>query len=166
MHIEAISGKGSFQIIKGAMTLLEIKSTNWFSTRVVTRFRGVNYEINPNNFWRTKFEILKNKTKKGDLHYNWKGHISLNLWDESLGREKHYVLKAKGFLKRYFNLLDEEENVVLVLRSKLNWRKFGYNYEIEDFHVFDVEEELPEMLIYCGFAANLYMSKKAQQSAG
>ncbi len=166
MKIEAKSGKGSFLIIKGSMTLVEINSTNWFSSRVVTKFKGNNIEIKAKNFWSTKFDIIKNGVSKGEIIYNWKGRISLEIDNISDGEDCRYQLRSRGILKRHFELLEEDDTIVLIMKPKLNWRKLGYNYEIETNKTFADEDEFLELLIYCGFSANMYMTKKAAKSAG
>lgn len=78
---------------------------------------------------------------------------------------QQYEFRSKGVFKRRFELSDEGNNLILILRPKFVWRKFSYDYEVETVQVLE-EEGLVELLIYCGYAANVYMTKKAAQSAG
>lgn len=166
MKIESTSGRGSFQILKGTFAVLKVDYTSWFSSKAEARYKGVNIEIQPQNFFRTKFGILKNGVPMGGIHYHWKRTISIHYIQESGEPEHHFLFRSKGAWKQRFELLDESENLVLTMYSKWIWRKFDYDYDIEADTAFVDEEALPELLIYCGFAARLYKQKKAAASAG
>ena len=166
MKIESTSGKGNFQIVKGNFALTELKFKNWFSKNAATRYKGVNIELKSQNFWQTQFDILKNGMNCGSMKYHWKGNISIQLTDELGYVEGNYMFRSKGIFKRQFELSDEYGNLILILKPKFIFRKFSYDYEVETIKTFDEEEDLVEMLIYCGYAANLYMKKKASKSAG
>jgi hypothetical protein len=166
MKIESTSGKGNFKIVKGAFAITELKFKKWFSKHAAVRYKGVNIEIKSKNFWQTQFDIFKNGMNCGSMKYHWKGNISIQLTDELGYGEGNYMFRSKGIFKRQFELTDEDGNLTLILKPKFIFRKFSYDYEVELVDVFEREEDLVEMLIYCGYAANVYMTKKAAQSAG
>jgi len=62
-------------------------------------------------------------------------------------------------------ILEKENNQILelILQPSINWRKLSYNYEIESI---SEEKQLTELLIYCGFGANLYMTMTMAAAAG
>ncbi|MCB0653867.1 MAG: hypothetical protein KDC85_21495 [Saprospiraceae bacterium] len=166
MKIECTSGRGNFQIVKGTFAVLKVDYTSWFSSKAEARYKGVNIEIQPQNFFRTKFGILKNGIPMGRINYHWKRTISINWIQEAGVAERSFLFRSRGAWKHRFELLDESDNLVLTMYPKWIWRKFDFDYDIEaDINQFE-EETLTELLIYCGFAARLYKQKKAAASAG
>lgn len=165
LKIESTSGKGNFQITKGSFPMLEIKYTSWFSGHAQTRFKGTAIDMKPGNFWQSKFSITKNDKEAGELKYHTRGSISFELWKDSEEHPVSYQFLSKGFWKPYYLLLDEAENTVLRLQPKWVWRKFSHDYEVEIPDTEYDEEYLTELLIYCGYATNVYDQKNAATTA-
>ena len=99
--------------------------------------------------------ISENNENIGNIKYNWKGHISIELVSMAKSK-KTYLLKSKGFWKRYFELIDESKNIVLILYPKHSFKGYSYTPEVLNDNL--SEKEVIEILIYLGFGANLYMS--------
>jgi len=135
---------------------LELKYQNWFSSKAYSKFEGNEIEIKPKNIWCSKFDIFKNKHDKGDIIFNWKGNIIIRIINDE-DKEYSYLLKSKGFWKQRFELINEKEDLIFILQPSINWRKLSYNYEIESISNELGGKPLTELLIYCGFGANLYM---------
>jgi hypothetical protein len=163
MQIKSTSAKGSFEIKNNnGERLLELTYSNWFAVNAKTSFDSIDIQIKPKNIWLSKFDILKNGTDKGDIAFNWKGNIIVRLEIDNKS-ENQYLLKAVGFWKLGFELLDEKERKILSLKPNFNWKKISYNYEIELADNQKENKEIIELLIYSGFGANLY---KAMMMAG
>ena len=79
--------------------------------------------------------------------------------------EKSYLLKAKGFWKHKFELIDESENLMLVMEPKMS-RTGGYDYKTETVINNLNKDQSVELLTYCGFGANLYMTMMSGAIAG
>jgi len=156
MKIVSTSGKGTFEIIdSNEKKLVELTYTNWFSSKASTHFKRDRIEILPKNIWQSKFDIFINGSDRGDITFNWKGHIILLIED------KPYLLKRKSLWKSTFALLDENQKLLLTVKPSLNWKKFKYDYHIQEIDASLEGDALTRMLLYVGFAANLYMARAA-----
>lgn len=163
MQIKSTSGTGNFEIKnENDERVLELIYSNWFASNAKTSYKSNNIEIKPKNFWASKFDILKNELDIGDLTFNWKGDVVIQLTN-SEQTENNYLLRAKGFWKMAFELLDGNEVKILSLRPNFNWKKVGYDYEIELANNVENQEEIMELLIFSGFGANLYMTRMMSQ---
>lgn len=157
MKIESSSSRGNFMVMNGQWKVLELKYPRWFSTKAVTRYRGREIRIEPKGFWGSSFVILKNGREIGDITFNWKGQVNLRIEDtESI--EHRFMMKAKGTFKLRFELYDDTDHLVLTMKSQYNWRKWSSNYDIETSELLE-SMELPELLLYCGYMANAYVSR-------
>ena len=165
MKIVSSSGTGNFIIKKESQAVLELKYQNWFSSKASTSFGGQSIEIRPKNIWCSKFDIFRSNQDKGDIIFNWKGHIIIRIIDDD-AKENSYLLKAKGFWKQHFELTNEKGDLVFVLKPSMNWKKLSYNYEVEKISDEYGEKMLTELLVYCGFGANLYMTMAAAAATG
>lgn len=165
MKLTSSSGKGDFVLVKEGQNIFELKYTNWFASKARAEWGEESIEIRPKNVWCSKFDIFKNDLDQGDIIFNWKGNIIIRLMQED-GIEKSYLLKAKGFWNQTFELTDEADNVMLLLAPSMNWKKLNYNYDVQQISAACEEERIHELLIYCGFGANLYMTMMATGVAG
>jgi len=164
MKIESSSTKGNFIIKNGSLNILELKYENWFSSKARTIYNKDEISIKPQNIWCSKFDIYKNDKDVGDIISNWQGNIIIrNSFKGEI--EKSYLLKAKGFWKHKFELIDESENLILVMEPKMSSTS-GYDYKIETANNTLNEDQFIELLIYCGFGANLYMVMMSAGMAG
>ena len=80
---------------------------------------------------------------------------------DDFGEVKSCSLKSVGFWMYKFELTDEENGLILVIRPKMNWRSLSYDYEIEIFDHYMTDNQLIELLTYCGFGTKLYMLRMA-----
>ena len=157
MQIKSTSVTGNFEIINSSgERLLELTYSNWFASKAEASLESIAIQIKPKNIWYSKFDILKNGIDKGDIMFNWRGNVIIRLETDDKS-ENQYLLKAIGFWKPGFDLLDEKERKILSLKQKIDWEKFSYNYEIELADNQKENQEIAELLIYSGFGANLYM---------
>ena len=66
------------------------------------------------------------------------------------------MLEAKGYFKKLkFELINESKKLILVMEPKM--RAPGFDYKIETSNNTLSEDQLIELLIYCGFGTNLYL---------
>lgn len=165
MKLTSSSGKGDFTLVKENQKIFELKYTNWFSSKARTALGEEMIEIRPQNIWCSKFDIFKQDLDQGDIIFNWKGNIIIRLMQEE-GVEKSYLLRAKGFWNQSFELTDEADHVILLFAPSMNWKKLNYNYDVQQISEEYDEQRIHELLIYCGFGANLYMTMMATGVAG
>jgi len=155
MKIISSSGKGNFKLIDNDEEICELVYDNWFSGKAKTNLNGNDISIEPKNIWTSKVEIYRDKSKIGDITFNLKGYMVISL--KLNGEEFNYVLKNKGKLKLTFEVFNEAGMKQFSLDSVNNWTKLNYDYTIE-IADYTSEFKIEELLIYCGYAANLYLA--------
>jgi hypothetical protein len=150
---------GSFRLLREGEAQFELSYTNWFSSRAETSYGGQDIALKSKNIWMSKFDIFKNGVDCGDIIFNWMGHVIIRLTRADGAGEDEFLLKHRGILSTQYELHDASKSHLLTLKAGFNWSKFKYNYTVtQENHDFP-QEVLDELLIYCGFAANLHMSR-------
>ena len=158
MEITSTSALGNFEIKSDSgERLLELSYSNWFASKAETSFESNKIEIELRNIWHSKFDILKNGVANGDIDIDWKGNVIITL-NSVNGVEKQYLLKAVAFWNMGFELLDQNETKILALKQSFNWKRVSYNYDVKIADNQKVNQEMVELVIYSGFAANLFMA--------
>ena len=156
MKIVSSSGKGNFKLTEKNVEICEVVYNNWFSEKAKTVLNGNNIEIKPKNIWTSKVDIYKNGKHIGDITFNLRGYMVVRV-QNSAGTEFNYVLKNKAKWKLRFEVYDESDNLQFALKSVNNWTKLNYDYDIE-MATYNSEFEMEELLVYCGYATNLYLA--------
>ncbi|MBT8283462.1 MAG: aminotransferase [Muriicola sp.] len=156
MQIVSSSGKGNFKLTENNREICELVYKNWFSENAKTEIDGNDIEIKPKNIWTSRVDIYKNQNIIGDITFNLKGHMVIRLEKEN-GKEFNYLLKNKAKWKLRFEVFNESEILQFSLNSVNNWTKLNYDYDVEMAN-YDSEFAFEELLIYCGYAANLYLA--------
>ncbi|KAA0993639.1 aminotransferase [Dyadobacter aurulentus] len=158
MEIWSTSARGNFEIKSDSgERLLELTYSNWFASKAETLFESDKIEIELRNIWHSKFHIVKNGLDNGYIELNWNGDVRIILKSEN-GVGKQYALKAVGFWEMGFELFDQYETKILSLKQNFNWKRISYNYGIEIADNQEVNHEMVELILYSGFAANLFMA--------
>lgn len=153
--VSKLSNKG-FTIRDETGDLIEVSYKSYFSSIAKTTFEGTEIEIKPKNVWNSKFDIIKNNVDCGDIHFNWKGHIIIQFYDETM-LEKKWLITPKGFTSRWFEVTDEQDELYIKISSKINWKSLKYNYDVEQQSMDISASDFLELLIYCAYGINLYM---------
>ncbi|MDT0555046.1 aminotransferase [Patiriisocius hiemis] len=156
MKIVSSSGKGNFKLTENNQEICELVYTNWFSEKAKTDLDGNKIEIKPKNIWTSKVDIYKNNTNIGDITFNLKGQMIIRL-EKPDGTECNYVLKNKAKWKLKFEVYNESDTLQFSLNSVNKWTKLNYDYDIE-IADFNSEFDIKELLVYCGYATNLYLA--------
>ena len=156
MKIVSSSGKGDFKLIEENKVICELVYENWFSGKAKTIIVGNKIEIKPKNIWTSKVDIFKNENKIGDISFSLKGYMVISLVKPN-GTEISYVLKNKDKWKLQFGAYNENEILQFSMVSANNWKKLNYNYYVE-MAEYDSSIKIEELLIYMGYAANLYLA--------
>jgi len=152
MKINSTSGNGNFKIINNNHELLELKYKNWFSSKAKTKLNNTEIEIKPKNLWNTSFDIYHNGIDVGDITFNWKTNAIITINDDK------YLFKAIGLWNLKFELVNENEDRIFLIKPNYKWKKMKYDYEIEIISDTYKLYKLTELLIYVGFGANLHMT--------
>ncbi|HVG41415.1 MAG TPA: hypothetical protein VM888_07365, partial [Chitinophagaceae bacterium] len=101
--------------------------------------------------------VYKNGEDIGDIHFNWKGHIIIKL-KKGEEPEKRYVLAAKGFWNFRFVLATQDQQDVLVMTTAFKWSKLHFEYVIKLAENVSTDHDIMELILCCGYGANLYMT--------
>jgi hypothetical protein len=137
--------------------ITEVVYKSMFSSKVHFNIGENEYEINPNNIWETKFDLLKNGVDIGDIVYNWKGEVVLKLKNR-IAMTKYFLLKNISILSTSFILKDYLTNELWTLKPVWNWKGLNTNFEITKMPGFaeeDNEVNQIELLIMALYAIQL-----------
>ncbi|PWJ39980.1 hypothetical protein [Sediminitomix flava] len=158
MNIESTSSNGSFTFYNNGVSISSLQFIKWYSKEAEIKYLDSTIKIMQDGFWGTKYKIEKDEQNVGKITMNWKSDFLLefNTSEKSL----NYTLKCKGFAKTRFELHDDKGNIIIILHSNMNWKKFNYNYEVEVNTITD-DYDINELISYCGYAANLYLAMMA-----
>ena len=156
--LESTDSRGSFRLLRDGAEQFQLQYQNWFSSKAETDFNDQQIMMKSKNIWMSKFDIFKDGVDVGDIIFNWMGHVIIRLTRADGSGEDEFLLKHRGVLSSQYELRTETDKHLLTLKAGFNWKKFKYNYDVirQDHDYPDVV--LNELLIYCGFAANLHMT--------
>ncbi|PID26340.1 MAG: aminotransferase [Candidatus Cloacimonadota bacterium] len=158
------SKKRNLVIENNGNKIVEIQYRNWISNKVKTKLNGQTIEIKNKTIWRSELEIFKNSKKIGDITFKWNGNAIIKILNDK--EEAIFSLKAKGFMKPYFELRNEESELVFVLKSSFKWRKMNYDFEVESIQNIYDENRILELLIYTAIVSRRYMINIAGAAGG
>jgi hypothetical protein len=77
--------------------------------------------------WFAKFKITQDDIEKIKLKMNWRGHFSIIMEN---GVE--YKIITKGIFKIRTFLKNQENNELIEIKAKFNWKRWRYEYEFEN----------------------------------
>lgn len=156
--LAAKSGKGNFDIVTpDEQVLTSFTYEDWFASKGVSEFNGNEYEFKPANIWWSKINVYRNGILTGDIVFNWKGNIIIQLKTQN-GEEKKFALIAKGVWNFRFVLEDEHNQELLVMTTSFKWNKLHYEYLVNTSNGGSENTDFIELLLCCGYGANLYMT--------
>lgn len=115
--------KGDYQVNWGD-TILTVFLKNIFSSKMKTKIESTEHSIQPDNMWMKKFSIFQSDDKIGCIEYGWKGTSTIDFNDQK------YFIRPRGFWKNYLEVRNEQNDVIMHVRSKFNWSKFQFEYEL------------------------------------
>ena len=154
--IRSTSVKGNFELVQEDKTLLYVvEYKNWYSGEATSNFDGNSYVIRSANFWQSQFEVLRNDVFIGKFSFNWKGEIIIT-YRNTNGIENEMLFQYKGIWKLRFILSDRSGNELLAMAS--SWSNLKYHYDVSVADGLFPENEMKELLMICGYSANLYMT--------
>jgi hypothetical protein len=156
MKIVSSSGKGNFKLLEADREVYELEYTNWFSGKATVLYQGNSITLKPKNIWTSKVDIFRNDRSIGDLTFTLSGEVIIRI-EKSPEKDSNYILKNKGMWKLRFELYDDTDTLLLTMTSINNWTKLSYDYDIA-LEGADLPANPGELLVYCGYAANLYLA--------
>ena len=145
---ENLSGIGiRFKVYKDEKEVLEIKSV-WNAWEV--EYNDVLYQIK-GNIWGTKLKIFKKPYLIGDITFNYKLTGAITFKDKT-DKEHDFLFKRKydsWFRNKRFEVSDENNKLILTMRTKYEKWYSSYFYEIEFKKDFTGGLDANELIIYC-----------------
>ncbi|MAZ26026.1 MAG: aminotransferase [Cytophagaceae bacterium] len=153
--IQSSSIKSDFKLLHDGHEVTRLNYTSWFTGKAEALLNGQKIWLAPKNIWASRARMYKDDRVIGDITSTLKGFMVIRL--EQDGVEKNYVLKNVGRLKLQLEVYNEQEVLQFSLATQRKWTKLNYDYTIEMGN-FDAAVELDELLLYCGYAANLYLA--------
>ncbi|WP_019990509.1 hypothetical protein [Rudanella lutea] len=159
------SGRGNFTITdQEGKALSTIAYESWFSSTASATVDGREVVIKSRNIWSSNFDVFVDGVDRGDITFNWKGHIIIKLTGET-GATQTVRLRMKGFWNYHFVLENEQETILMELRPTFKWQKMNYNYDVHFAQDTVSSFDRALLLIICGYGANLYMTMMAGAAA-
>ncbi|MEL4308014.1 aminotransferase [Joostella sp. CR20] len=155
MKIISTATKGNFKIMDESTEVSELVYASWFSGKASATIGEISFELKPKNIWASKIDIYKNSNIIGDITFNLKGHMVIQLSENN--KEFSYIMKNNALWTLKFEVFDENEVLQFNLNSEGKWSKLKYDYQVE-MDAFNNNIPLEELLIYCGYASNLYLA--------
>ncbi len=119
------------------------------------------YHLAPVGFFGTSIVITKDGNKVASLAMNWKGQIIITFQND-----RAYALKLNGLFHNRFILENREQESVLQLEPKFNWKQFHYNFDISYDITNDNEPKDKLLLLLTVYAANFFISAMSGANAG
>lgn len=153
--------KRSFTLSKNDKELVELKYHKWSYAKGDFYLGEKFVSINPQNVWGRKLDILKNNVDVGDIIFNWKGHVIIQIEDVNY-KMQEYLMKPSGFMHRVYTVYNSNDRVLFKIHPKFSWKSFRTNFsiEIEEFSFNDKELTfLEELMVYMVFCINLKMAQ-------
>ncbi len=107
-------------------TLLYVKR---MSFRAFIRLSGgLEYEIIPLNFWKTRFEILENGKTIVEFQRKLTGKVLIQVIRS--GHRQSFIFRPGGLFDNRFVLMDKDKREISVIRTKFLWKGFKYEYNL------------------------------------
>jgi hypothetical protein len=153
--------KKTFQLTEDGQHLGELIYENLFFLKAEIKLaNSALYKIAPAGFWGTSINVTKNGTEIAKLVMTWRGQIVISYHD---GRE--FVLKLNAFFHGKYIIENKNQEKLIQLDPKFNWREFHYNYDIS-YNITN-EQSKETLLILLGvYAANYFVACMSGANSG
>lgn len=173
LKLTAIDWSGSFLIEDAGQAICNVHVKKLFSRKAQLDFHNESLEITPANIWGYKYQIRKNNKPCGDIKISsFRSYVDISLRRRD-GHLDHFRLKYKGVFRREFQLFARESvraggkegghmRHVLTMRGVYNWKRWKYDYVMEEISNKFPREVLHELLIYAGFGAYSFCAQSGQ----
>jgi hypothetical protein len=150
--------KKTFQLIEKGEPLGELIYENIFLSKAEIRLPNSDiYQINLVGFFRTMNVLTKNGVEIANLKMNWRGQILISFQDG-----KEFVLKGKEMFHNKYVIENKDQEKLIQLNPKFNWKKFRYNYSI----TFNKKSEDILLILLGVYASNYIISSMSGTASG
>ncbi len=156
--LKSIKKPKGFSLLNGSKQEVgRLSYEGWTGTKASLRVGIQEFFIRPSSFWSQRYIISEAGTDIGHFKFNWKGQLQIQFDSGNLVGKK-YLFRMKHMFSQQF-VLEEEQEVLLRLTPKYNWKGWSYDYAAESKETFmGIDPEAFFFLIgLCAFAANYCM---------
>lgn len=147
--------KSDFKLLHDDKIVADVVYKNWLTGKAQATVNNSLIWLSPKNIWTSKIRIIKDDEEVGEITFTLRGTMVITL--EVNGKEINYVLKNVSKLKLELNVYNDAEELQFTMKSKGKWNKLNYDYKIK-MADFNNAVDLDELLVYCGYTANLYLA--------
>lgn len=154
--------KKTFQLIENGQHLGELIYENLFFLNAAIKLSNSEvYEIKPEGFFQSSIAVTNNGKAIAKLEMTWRGQIVITFQDG-----KEYVIKLSGLFGNLYIIQNKDEENLIQLEPKFNWREFHYNYDIH-YNILHDSGSKDILLVALGvYAANYFIACMSGSSAG
>jgi hypothetical protein len=154
--------KKTFQLTENGKQLGELIYENLFHLKAEIKLPNSElYKIAPVGFFGTSLNVTKDGTEIAKLVMNWRGQIVISYQD---GQE--FVLKLNTFFYGKYIIENKNQEKLIQLDPKFNWREFHYNYDIS-YNIIDANKSKDTLLLLLGvYATNYFVACMSGSNAG
>ena len=156
--LKSVKKPKGFSLLNGSKQEVgRLSYEGWMGNKAKLRVGIQDFYIRPASFWSNSFAISEANADVGFFKFNWKGQIRIQFDSGSLKGRK-YIFRLKNMF-RYKYVLEREQEVLLSLTPKYNWKTWNYDYTAESAETFmGIDpEEFFFVIGLCAFAANYFM---------
>ncbi len=161
MKIVHHSFSNTFDLVKDGRVMRTLTFPKWFSFRATSRIPSGELAFVPTSFWKSRFRVEKNGKEVGHLRLSWRGEAQFELNKSGDPIMQAYSLKRRSLFKSIYELSDAK-GLIATLRSRMNWKKWGAEVEIEFVRELE-SERLAELMLCAGYVLALL---RARNSSG
>ena len=111
--------------------LFQLNHLGWTGCKATAQLPNTQYLMEHANFWGTRYKIVKDSKRIGELRTNWKGEILFHLKDKDYQPIK-FKMKYKGFFNFCFEVWVNETHHLMTLYPESNWFKTNYRAVVHD----------------------------------
>lgn len=155
LRLETVSARGDLGLFRDDVEQFQLKYRNKTFSDAYASCHDQYIEIKSKNFRKREFDVFKNEEKCGYLTFSWFSCVIISLVRVDGSENDTFLLRKRGFLNPYYELVDVKGHRILTLKDNYHWNDFKYYFSVDnETHEFP-DTVLDEFLIYCGFAVNL-----------
>ncbi|MEL6275574.1 MAG: hypothetical protein AAFQ37_04250 [Bacteroidota bacterium] len=162
MKIEREPGGRHFTLRKSNFKLAELRYPKWFNFDAQGSIGTVPVLLKKTSFWQSEYGIMVGSQPRGIIESRgWKGGFAIVVDWQFNGQTTTYLFRQRGFSNpRYELTTDLDEQLLITLRSKINWRRLVQEYSHE-FNCPLPEATSLELLLYSIHCMRLYQARQA-----
>jgi len=121
--------------------IFQLKHSGLSSRKAIAQLPNARYEMEHGNFWGSRYTIIKDDSRIGEVTRNWKGEMIIHLKDKDY-QSIQFKLKYKSFFKFPLEVWINEAYHLMTLYPEKNSFKTHYHAVVHEvaYAPFPVDE--------------------------